>query len=90
MLRAEMNRISLKGRSFIAQDGIGSEEKGNFVDPLPTLILQLEIMSVEYSGTVHSYVCQGGKRPFKGWRFDNEPRGNGGQVGQMWFGPTDF
>jgi hypothetical protein len=66
MLGAEMSRIGLKGRSFIAQDGIGSEEKADFVDSLPPIILQLEIMSVEHSGTVHLCVCQGGQRPFKG------------------------
>jgi hypothetical protein len=66
MLPVEMTRIGLKGRSLIAQDGIGSEEKADFVDSLPPLILQLEIMSVELSGTVHSCVCQGGKKPFEG------------------------
>jgi hypothetical protein len=90
ILRAKISQLRLKGRAFIAQDEIGSGKKADFVDPLPRVILQFQIMSVEHSGRVRSCVCQGGKRPFKGWRFDNEPRGNVGEVGQIWFSPTDF
>jgi hypothetical protein len=67
MLRAEMSRIGLKDRAFIGQHGIGSGKKADFVDPLSPVILQLQIISIEHSGTVHSCVSQGGKKSFEGW-----------------------
>jgi hypothetical protein len=90
MLRAEMNHRCRKRRSSIARNGIGSGQNVGFVYPLPPLILQLQIISVEHFGTVHPCVCRHGKRAFEGQWFDDEPRRNVRDVGQIWLRPTDL
>jgi hypothetical protein len=74
MLRAEINHRCPKRRSSIVQD---------FVCPLPPLIVQLQIISVEHSSTAHPCADHAGKRPFQGQSFDDEPRRKATDVRQI-------